>query len=214
MRFRLLAVLAIAALLSLGAAVRADYTFQFADSSGAAQNSFSVNVGQTVDIRVYILETGGGTTLQSSGLSAAGVKLNTNQPSIANVTAVTANSAFTGGSSTSVANASINEASGSLNPGVTAPSSGAFANRILVGTFTFTGVSSGQTLTVTALPGSGADNVLGDGTTIIDSNLANNPVTAVITVAVPEPGTLVLTSLLAVGGAAGAAWRRYRRRTA
>jgi hypothetical protein len=187
----------------------ADYTFQFADSSGTAQNAFNVGVGQTIDIRVYILETGGGTNLQSLGLSSAGVKLNTNTSSVANVTGVTPNSAFDSGASTGTgANAFVSEFSSSS---VNAPGSGADANRVLVGTFTFTGVSVGQTLTVTALPGLDPDNVLGDGTTSIDDALSGNATSAVITVAaVPEPGTLLLVGL-AAAGIAGAGLRRSRR---
>jgi hypothetical protein len=204
-----MALLAVVALALTSAPVRADYSYQFANDSGAAQGAFNVNVGQSVTIRVYIVETGG-TTLTTSGLSAAGVQLNTTTPSIATVTATTANAAFTGGSSTTTgANASISEFSSTLNPGVVA-GTGADANRILVGSFTFTGVSGGQTATVTALPGLNPDNVLGDGTTSIDAALLNNTATAVITVAVPEPGSLMLGGFLAAG-AAGAVRRRFRR---
>jgi hypothetical protein len=206
MRLRYLA-LAVSALLALCSPTRADYAFQFADGSGNVQNTFTVNVGQTIDVRVYILETGG-TNLQTLGLSAAGIQLNTNTPSISTVSAVTANSAFDAGHTTGTgANAFVSEFSSSS---VTAPSSGANANRVLVGTFTFTGVSAGQTLTVTALPGLNPDNVLGDGVTSIDAALANNATSAVITVAVPEPGTLILTGLCAAGLAA-AGVRRLRR---
>jgi hypothetical protein len=209
MRYRILALLAVVALAVTSAPARADYTYQFTNSSGVTQNAFNVNVGQSVTVRVYILETGG-TTLTTSGLSAAGVQLNTTNPSIANVTATTANAAFTGGSSTTTgANASISEFSSTLNPGVVA-GTGADANRILVGTFTFTGVSAGQTVTVSALPGLNPDNVLGDGTTSIDAALLNNTATAVITVAVPEPGSTILGGLLAAGVAAPA-FRRFRR---
>jgi hypothetical protein len=210
MRFRILVLSAVVALLTASAPARADYTYQFTNDSGVAQSAFNVNVGQTVTVRVYILETGGGTTLTTSGLSAAGVKLNTTSPSIATVTTTTANAAFTGGSSTSTgANASISEFSATLNPGVVA-GTGADANRILVGSFTFTGLSGGQTLAVSALPGLNPDNVLGDGTTSIDAALLNNTVSAVITVAVPEPGSLILGGFLAVG-AVGSAVRRFRR---
>jgi hypothetical protein len=212
MRLRIITLLAVVALLLLRAPASADYTYQFADSTGAATNSFSVGVGQTVDIRVYVLETGGGTTLQSFGLSSAGVQLSTQTPSIANVTNVTANAAFDAKSTTGTgANAFVSEFSSSS---VNAPSSGADANRILLGTFTFTGLSAGQTLTVSALPGLNPDNVLNDGSnTSIDSALLNNTVTAIVTVAVPEPSTLALTGVLACG-IAGAAVRRYRRRVA
>jgi hypothetical protein len=210
MRFNLLAALAGLGLVVLGGSVRADYTYQFANaSSGSAQTNFTVGVGQTVDIRVYVLETGGTTTLHDEGLYSGGVELDTQTPSAANVTAVTPNAAFTGGSNTGTgSNAFVNVFSAGTAPNsVTA--SNTDPTRILLGTFTFTGMSAGQTLTVTALPGLNPDNVLGDGTTSIDSNLANNAVSAFITVAVPEPGALMLTGLAASGLALGA-WRRRR----
>jgi PEP-CTERM motif len=94
-----------------------------------------------------------------------------------------------------------------VNPGVlgSAYTSGsingvATTDRIFLGNFTYTGVSVGQTLTITALPGLGPDNVLGDGVTDIDSYLLANTTSALITVtAVPEPGTMVLGGLLATG---------------
>jgi len=202
---------ALLGLLAAGTPARADYTYQFADSSGNAANSFNVGVGQTVDIRVYILATSPDTLNGGqNGLAAAGVQLNTATPSIATVTAVTPNAAFDAGSSTATgAHASVSEFSSSTN-GVQSGGSGA-NDRVLLGTFTFTGVSAGQTLTVSALPGLAPDNVKADGT-IIDAALLTNTQTAVITVAVPEPGTLMLTGLFAVG-LATASVRRLRRPT-
>jgi hypothetical protein len=200
----------VATLLAVGGAARADYTFEFANSSGTPQSSFSVGVGQTIAIQVYVEETGTTTTLNSLGLFSGGVQLNTTNSAVANVTAVTPNAAFTGGSSSGTgSNAYVSVfAAGTAPNSVTAPSG---SNAILLGTFTFTGETAGQTLAVTALPGLGPDNVLGDGATSIDSNLLNNATSAVITVtAVPEPGTLTLCGLGAV--VFGGAWLRRKRR--
>jgi hypothetical protein len=88
--------------------------------------------------------------------------------------------------------------------------SGADANRILLGTFTFTGLSNGTGVVVTTLPDpSGANNVDGMGN-VLDSMISNSSTTITV---VPEPGTLLLTGLLAAGGLTGAAWRRMRRQT-
>jgi hypothetical protein len=90
-----------------------------------------------------------------------------------------------------------------------APTSGTTAGAILLGTFTFTGVSAGSTLTLTAQPHPAPfqNNILGDGTQI-DPLIANS--SAVITVtAVPEPSTLVLTGLTASVIGFGR-WRRRR----
>jgi hypothetical protein len=84
----------------------------------------------------------------------------------------------------------------------------ASTNSILLGTFTFTGVTAGQsTLSTTSLLGSGSDNTLADGTSI--DNLISNSSAIIAVNAVPEPSTLLLGGLLATGIAA----RRLRRNT-
>jgi hypothetical protein len=205
MNFRLL--LAFGCALLAGAAARADFTYQFADSTGAAANTFSVQQGATVDVRVYILATGSD-TLTNNGLTAAGVTLNTTSPGVANVTAVAANTAqFNNGHSTTTgSSASVSEFASAP---VTSSGTGA-SDRVLVGTFTFTGATVGQTLTISAVPGLSPDNVRADNSNI-DTQLTNNAASAFITVtAVPEPGTLALTGTLVLG-MTGAALRRIRR---
>jgi hypothetical protein len=186
---------------------RADYTFLFTDSSGTASNSFTVKQGQTIDIRVYLAQTSSTTGLSSTGLNAGGVQLNTSTSSIANVTNVTANSAFDTNSTNAGSSASVTEHQ-TTSSAVLAPTSGTDANRILLGTFTFTGVSTGTTLTVTAVPSTGTSvNVLGDGT-VIDSMIHN--ASAAVTV-VPEPSSLILTGLAAAALGTGLVRRRLRR---
>jgi hypothetical protein len=204
-------LLVVAALFGGAGAARADYSFVFADGSGTVSNNFTVNQGSTVDIRVYLTQSGADTGLSSSGLQAGGVQLNFNQ-AIANVassSAITPNPAFDANSKsvgTGTATLNVNQV---LTAPVVAPTSGADANRVLLGTFTFSGISGGTTATFTTDPHPGLnDNVLGNGT-VLDSLIHNS--SAVITVAVPEPGTLVLTGLIATG-VAGTAIRRVRRK--
>jgi hypothetical protein len=215
MNGRILALFTVLALLLSSDTAGAAYTFQFTDSSGATQTSFNIaGVGQTVDIRVYLLQSGSDTGLSSSGLKSGGVGLSFDQTiaTVASTSAITPNAAFdTSSKSVGTGTATANVAQ-VLNAPITAPTSGADANRILLGTFTFTGVSGGTTSTVTfdPHPAPTNDNVLGNGT-VLDSLIVNSSVT--ITVAVPEPSTFVLTGLVGTGIAA-AALRRFRRRQA
>jgi hypothetical protein len=192
----------------------AGYAFQFADSGGNYTNNFSTTVGQTVAVEVFLVQSGGSTGLTSTGLTAGGVSLSFNQAiaNVPNTGAITPNPAFDNSTTsvgTGIAKLNVNS---DVGP-VFAPTTGPNAGAILLGTFTFTGVSGGTTSVTTGLPQAPPfqNNVLGDGT-LLDGIIANS--SAVITVAVPEPGTLVLTSVLAFGGLAGAVWRRYRRREA
>jgi hypothetical protein len=190
----------------------ADYAFVFGDSSGnIGVTNFSVGVGQTVSVLVYLEQTNGTTGLSTSGLKDGGVALSYTQ-TIANVASITANPQF------NTSSQSIGSGTAGLNvyqttsPAVVAPTTGAMANVILLGTFTFTGVSAGTTTTLTALPNPDppfANNVLGNGTDI-DSLIANS--SAVITVAaVPEPGSMILTGLAVAGFGVGVLRRRCRR---
>jgi hypothetical protein len=209
MKLRIGLVSAVLTMMLSADVARADYTFLFTDSSGNASTSFSVKVGQTVDIRVYLAQTGSTTGLSSTGLDSGGVQLNTSNSSIANVTNVTANPAFDSSSTATGANANVTEHQTISSP-VKAPTSGADANRILLGTFTFTGVSAGSTLTVTAIPSTGTNvNVLGDGT-VLDSMIVGSSAAITVT-AVPEPGSMLLAGLAVAGFGAGVVYRRLRR---
>jgi hypothetical protein len=207
-------LVAVSLALATGGVARAGYVFQFTDSSGTAQSAFTVNQGSTIDIRVYLMQTGPDTGLSASGLSQGGVQLNYNGSiaGVASGSAVTANPAFTDTPTVTVTSNSASLNVATLNgSGVMAPTTGADANRVLLGTFTFTGVSAGTTTALTADPHPNpaiADNVLANST-VLDSLIANSSV-AITVNAVPEPGTLVLTGLLAAGIAGGAA-RRFRR---
>jgi MYXO-CTERM domain-containing protein len=105
--------------------------------------------------------------------------------------------------------------------------------RMLIGTFTFTGLANGvETVTAVSGPSAGTNSLTGpsppqtglrnDGTTgllpgngatsiSLDPLLSSPAPTLAITVGVPEPGTLALGSMAVVGLAA---WRRRRNATA
>jgi hypothetical protein len=211
MRIRYLLVVAVLTLLPGRGS--ADYIFEFFDPvAGTFTNNFTLNVGASANVQVYLAQTGSTTTLTTGpGLKAGGVALSFNQ-TIANVTstsAISPSSAFdTSTKSVGTGTAGLNVFQTTSSP-VLAPTTGPTANAILLGTFTFTGVSAGSTLALTAEPHPAPfqNNVLGDGTGI-DSLIANS--SAVITVvAVPEPGSLVLTGLAASAISLGI-WRRRR----
>jgi hypothetical protein len=222
MRMRLLSALVLVFLVLAVRPARAGYAYTF-DSS-----SYTVGVGQTVDVMVYLSQTGSTTGLSNPGLQSGGVQLNYNTTYVGNTQIAPNNTTFTGSAPTGfdpdyntavIGNGSNGLAAGASVVGVSQlfpespvkAGSGApnTANSILLGTFQFTGVSTGSSLIVTSNSFPGEDvNVLGDGT-VIDSMIQNS--SAVITVvAVPEPGTLFLTGMAAA--ALGlSAWRRRRR---
>jgi hypothetical protein len=202
--------------LLLGGSARADFQYQFTDSSGTASSAFTVNAGSTVDIRVYLLQTGSSTNLSANGLVDGGVSLSfsaTAPFTVASTSNITPNSAFGGPNNTSLTTSGgTTTATVQVhnNSPILAPTGGADANRILLGTFTFTGLTAGTAVTLTALPDPSTQNNIDGLNNVLDSMVHNSQ--AAITVnAVPEPSTLVLTGLLACGFA-GAAARRYRRR--
>jgi hypothetical protein len=208
MRLLLKSFIAVVGLLLVNGSARADYQFTFANSSGVAETNFNVAVGQTVSIQVYLTQTGSTTTLSNGpGLTAGGVQLTGFNTAFTNVTGITANDSTTSSSTafdadntyTNIPNAKLVVAKDNSSVGLTNS-----AGSILLGTFTFTGISAGTTSTVTAnpFPGENINLLAGSPPTSIDSLISNS--SAVITVtAVPEPGTLVLTGLMAVGIAGG-----------
>jgi len=200
-------VLSAAAIFYLAGAAKADYSLEFANSSGVVQTSFIGNSGTSLTIQVYLLQTSAGSgaeVLGTNGLSAAGTQLNFSSGAftVSTVSSNTPQFGFftTGGSSTT---ASVVESSSTA---VLAPSSGANANRILLGTFTFTLNSTGNI--TTSFPGSGANDVDGLGNTL--DGLVSQGSATVYVISVPEPGSMILSglagSLIAVG-----AWRRRRK---
>jgi len=199
-------VLSAAAIFCLAGAAKADYSLEFANSSGIAQTSFMGNSGTSLTIQVYLLQTSmgsGAEVLGTNGLSAAGVQLNLSGSSFT-TTAVTPNTPqFAFSTSTISTTPSVVESSSTP---VLAPAVGANANRILLGTFTFTLNSTG-TIT-TAFPSGGANDVDGMGNTL--DTLVSQSSASVYVISVPEPGSMILTGLAGTLIGVGA-WRRRRR---
>jgi hypothetical protein len=216
MKLRMAFIPALLTIMLSGSNVAAGYTFLFTDASGNPNTSFSVGVGQTVTIDVYVAQTGSSTGLSAQGLNSGGVQLNTSSPSIATVTSVTPNAQFDNSSSGIGANAfvTVNQV---FSPAIKAPTTGSTPpplNAVLLGAFTFTGQSAGSTLTVTAVPSTGTSvNVIAPGgadSGSIDSMLSASPVSASINVfAVPEPASMILCGLAVSGFGAGVLRRRF-----
>src|SRR5262245_40106938 len=134
MRTRLLSLFAGLMLLLAGGRAEAGYQFQFANASGTAQNTFVVDQGSTIDIKVYLVQTSPDTGLSGSGLDAAGTKLTFDQTlaNVAGTGAITANPAFDFATkSTATGSAKLNQAPNGGSAPVPAPTPGTAANRDL-----------------------------------------------------------------------------------
>jgi hypothetical protein len=159
-----------------------DYTFQFADAT--------VMQGRTVDVPLYLVESGTD-NLNTIGLRSAGVQLTIGTPSITTVSATTPNPAFDKTKVTTGTTPSVRESIKKVPP-VTAPGD----SRILIGDFTFRGLTIGSAPIAMSIPGGKADNVLANGT-IIDSLITHQAATLTVT-AVPEPSAFLLTGLASI----------------
>ena len=166
--------------------------YQFADSTGVPMSSFTVAVGLTVNVRVYLTQVTGTSLSNDGGLGSAAVRVTFGASPTASLTATTAAvppwqfGTLNGSDATSgVLNV------GSLNP--VTPVSG----RIFLGTFQFTGQSLGITSLSTAdpNPGIGFDIITFNSFLDLDPQIVG-PTNGLITV-VPEPATVLL---LAAGG--------------
>src|SRR5262249_33437029 len=137
---------------------RADFVWEF-DLAGVPTTNFVIpGVGSTVDVQIYLKETNGGTVLATQQLFGAGVSVSFNSPT--GVAAVLSTSDITANNSTSLPNtfndtnvtkltqsstaAGLSEATDFSH--FVAPDA---LNRILFGTFRFTGQAEGN-VTITA----------------------------------------------------------------
>lgn len=185
------------AVLVLASPASAQLQYQFADSAGTATSTFSVPVGGTVAIRVYLRDTtGGAPTLNANGgLGSAAVRVsytNSGVASIANIGTdiVAAVPPWDFGTTAG----SVANASGVLNDTIDISPAGALptSDRIFIGTFTFTANAEG-TSNLTAAdpnPGNGFDTTHFSNGAGLDAVISN--ATATITVTpVPEPATVL-----------------------
>lgn len=216
MRTRLFFALAALALFGTCRPADAAYQYQFANATtGVAQSAFTLDYGvsTTLSIRVYLITTD---STPVPNLVSAGVGITSDNLGAANVLNTTDIAGNLGAGQ-------FNFQSRNANPGGTydaflreskiPPGAGVAPGgdgRLLLGTFTFTGLSNGVVnLTATDTPGATFNDTVDTSGNVLDAALLNG--TATITVTnVPEPGTIVLTGLLATG-IAGAAVRRARR---
>jgi hypothetical protein len=217
---RLLWVTALAGLLWAGRPAAAQtINYEFANSSGVAQTTFTVAVGSTVPILVYLHEpTANAPTLNSNnGLATAAVRVTYNTPAgIADVqsaaqivTAVppwqTGNNFLGNGMPASnPVNTAVmsNLTFGSGGVGVLPDSAG----RILLGTFTVRGLAGGSVSLSAQDPNPGTTGDVTSFNPTVNYDAFLHSATATLTVTpVPEPGSL---ALVGVAAAAGLAWRR------
>ena len=205
--------------------------FEFADESGASQTDFQIAApGQTVPIRIYLAQFGtladGEPDLADVGLGEFGIKVVYGENATAAVLAeqditydesVYAYSTFRNTfpePPAPVPPSELYSAELGATTDINFPVKG---NRILLGTFWFTGLTAGET-TVSAsewnqelgyedlIDGNGDDLdpfiVYPDGSSAFTAKITVNP----------EPSSLALSLLIAGGGAAVAAVRRRRQR--
>jgi len=209
--------------------------WQFADTNGnAITGTPSFNPGSTITWRVYLADQGGtaapflnktttGANGTIQGIAGFGVTVSSSNPS---AVAVTSNPAPPGGinpvspnitgtpwvgvgasanNNQSTANA-VNLVAFIFSPSPVATVTADATGRIFVGTYQFTvpaGASGSATLTAATRP---VFTVYSGDNTVLDPSLGSGTQALTIT-AVPEPGSMLLCGLGAVGLAA------YRRRT-
>jgi hypothetical protein len=192
----------------------AQISYQFADSTGTPTNSFNVEVESTVAIRIYLFEsTSGAPTLSANGgLGSAAVRLSYSNAAAANIPNLTTGAVpatppwLFGTTNNSVANASavLNNAS-NFSTGVTP-----VLDRVLLGTFTFTGQSIGVS-NLTAgdpNPSSNTDTTYFVGGAGMDTLIGSSNAVLTVVAPVPEP----FSPFAALGGSALVVWGFRMRR--
>ncbi len=171
--------------------------------------------GATVPIQVYLSQTGTTTILSDEGLAFAGVRVTFDDPTIAAVlsdTNIQENPAFDLDSPPFFPEKEVTGTTAELIVGVDDIFSPVFADsngRVLLGEFTFTGLSLGSTnIRAEILDAGGLDYIISGTGVELDGLIT--PASATLTVT-PEPGSVGL-ALVALGGAAVVGVYRSRRK--
>jgi hypothetical protein len=201
----------------LVAPARAAIQFQLADPAGVEQNNFVIgNIGQTVDVNVYLRQSGLDTLLTDEGLFSAGVRLTYGSPGIAEVLSVldiAPNPAFDNPTALlkdiGSGYVALDMATDMFGPNFPVFPELSTPDRIWLGTFTFTGLSLGS-VQITAMDDPGLDNTLTGLGTLLDPQIGSDQGTVNV---VPEPSGLVLFAGLALI-AVPYLWLRRRQRAA
>lgn len=193
---RILSAACIAAILAPAAAPAA-----LVLQSENASYSLDAAGTRTADVRLYLVQTGGTTTLTTGGgLNSAGFVVTANTLSGAPaLISIAPNPSFSGSNAPSLAGGTLYEDLADLNAGVPAD-----AGRVFLGTFSyrFTGGNASPSTTFTVADRPGFDGFYTATGDLIDASI--QPGT--FTVTVPEP-----TTLAALGGVSALALRRRRR---
>ena len=222
---RLLAPIAVAvASATLAAApARASYVISFGSTTPT-----TIAVGQGFDVQVFLAENPPDGTLAANGLDGAGLVLTFNTTpaagSPAQVTSITVNpnvdpsndivsTGITPASSGSAGTATLKF--GLISSPALRPASG--SSQILLGTFHLVaGNTVGQvinlgTMVAPTMPGqSGGQFVDGNGTSLDGQTSGSTATVTVVSAAVPEPSSIALAGLGAIGLVAARRRRRAR----
>jgi hypothetical protein len=179
---------------------RGDFVWEF-DLAGVPTTNFVIPaVGATVDVQIYLKETNGGTILATQKLFGAGVQVTFNSPSgvaaVSSSANIAPNTAFNdaGSYKTPVTSASAKVSEATDGSVFVAPDA---LNRILFGTFTFTGQAPG-TVTLTALRFNPApdDRIITGTGNVLDGLVPSGTAQiSVLGTATPEPGSLLLAGI-------------------
>lgn len=197
------------------APARAAYIYQLTDAAGVQQNDFVIaNIGQTVDVGVWLKQIDPDTALTDEGLFSAGVKLTYSAPGIAEVSSpsdITPNPAFDDPAAL-LKDIGSDYVTLDMATDISGPNFPIFPelstpDRIWLGMFKFTGLSLGS-VQITATDSPDLDNTLTGLGTVLDAGIGSAEGSVNVVDAVPEPSALALLAGLALIVVPYITWRR------